>query len=64
MLVPPLVRAVVGWYGADVSRVMLAATVKIDSYDQLGKNRGEIAEEIAAQMVTCAGRGTRPRALP
>jgi hypothetical protein len=33
------VAAVVGWYGADVSGVRLAATVKFDSYDQLGQNR-------------------------
>jgi hypothetical protein len=30
---------VVGWYGADVSGVRLAATVKFDNYDQLGQNR-------------------------
>jgi hypothetical protein len=29
---------VVGWYGADVSGVPVAATVKFDSYDQLGQN--------------------------
>jgi hypothetical protein len=29
---------VVGWYGADVSGVPVAATVKFDSYDQLGEN--------------------------
>jgi hypothetical protein len=41
MLVPPRVAAVVGWYGADVSGVRVAATVKFDSYDQLGKHLGE-----------------------
>jgi hypothetical protein len=32
---------VVGWYGADVSGGRVAATVKFDSYDQLGENLGE-----------------------
>jgi len=29
---------VVGWYGADVSEVPVAETVKFDSYDHLGQN--------------------------
>jgi len=31
----------VGWYGADVSGVRLAATVKFDSYNQLAQNGGQ-----------------------
>jgi hypothetical protein len=30
--------AAVGWYGADVSEVLVAATVKFDSYDRLASN--------------------------
>jgi hypothetical protein len=33
--------AVVGWYGADVSGVLLVATVKFDSYGRLGANPGK-----------------------
>jgi hypothetical protein len=32
--------AVVGWYGADVSGVRVAATVKFDSYGRLEQNPG------------------------
>jgi hypothetical protein len=35
------VAAVVGWYGADVSGVRVAATVKFDSHDQLAQNGGQ-----------------------
>jgi hypothetical protein len=31
------VAAAVGWYGADVSEELVAATVKFDSYDRLGQ---------------------------
>jgi hypothetical protein len=29
-----------GWYGADVSEVLVEATVKFDSYDRLERNPG------------------------
>jgi hypothetical protein len=38
MLIPPRLAAALGWYGADVRGEPVAATVKFDSYDQLGQN--------------------------